>query len=519
MALVLGGIATAFYLALALVLFYRIGYGVGDAVARTSMARNILYSRDPHLAAIGFVWMPLPTFLQLPAMAILSPLGYQAVVGQVTTALISGFTVFLIVRLLQRWRLSTFEVAALTVLYAINPCTLVTATNGMSEATWYLACVLTLVGYARWADDDDTNGGILLSVGLALAVLCKYEGWALVVVLLALVALQARKRERKSELIFIGVLPIFAMAVWLAVSWLIQGDAFYFYRNSTGQAFDLWWLPSLKSRSYLNSAQYGISISLWFAPILPFAMLGLLTRDIRRSLSERRAHTTGLALLATVGVGGAVMTHEIRIGAGWGNLRYYSSVVVGAVLIGGYLIHVCRGRERVLWRSMVFLLLPLGIASGWLLQLNSPSTVEREDRVLRYVFPVLSGHRDKRLDAVVGTQTVGYVAGPFQESARLVDSFLKPGDQVYVQSTSEFWLTLYSDHPDRFIASTDKDYLQLIDERPPRGRYLFTNGPHRAGAFGQEFADLFAYADDSHTARWIPVVSTPVGILYKLAGG
>jgi len=32
---------------------------VGDAIARTTQAHAIVLSRDPHLAAIGFIWPPL----------------------------------------------------------------------------------------------------------------------------------------------------------------------------------------------------------------------------------------------------------------------------------------------------------------------------------------------------------------------------------------------------------------------------------------------------------------------------
>lgn len=41
---------------------------IGDAVARMANAFYVLHSGDPHLAALGFVWNPLPSLVQLPIL-------------------------------------------------------------------------------------------------------------------------------------------------------------------------------------------------------------------------------------------------------------------------------------------------------------------------------------------------------------------------------------------------------------------------------------------------------------------
>src|SRR5690348_959004 len=42
---------------------------VGDAAARVAQAWYVIGSRDPHLAAIGFVWNPLPSVAAIPLVA------------------------------------------------------------------------------------------------------------------------------------------------------------------------------------------------------------------------------------------------------------------------------------------------------------------------------------------------------------------------------------------------------------------------------------------------------------------
>ena len=41
-------------------------FALGDALSRTSMAKMVVLSRDPHLAAWGFYWVPLPAISRIP---------------------------------------------------------------------------------------------------------------------------------------------------------------------------------------------------------------------------------------------------------------------------------------------------------------------------------------------------------------------------------------------------------------------------------------------------------------------
>ena len=62
------GLALVGYLVLALLLVYVSQAIVGDAWSRVGNAYYMLFSRDPHLAAIGFVWNPLPSLAVLPLL-------------------------------------------------------------------------------------------------------------------------------------------------------------------------------------------------------------------------------------------------------------------------------------------------------------------------------------------------------------------------------------------------------------------------------------------------------------------
>src|SRR5688500_12454061 len=61
-------VASLVYLGLAAYTVFGLGIIVGDAWSRVGNAFYVLFSRDPHLAAIGFVWNPLPSLLMLPML-------------------------------------------------------------------------------------------------------------------------------------------------------------------------------------------------------------------------------------------------------------------------------------------------------------------------------------------------------------------------------------------------------------------------------------------------------------------
>lgn len=54
----------------AYIFYFVLRIGNSDALSRTANAYYVLYSRDPHLAAIGFIWPQLPSILQLPLLPV-----------------------------------------------------------------------------------------------------------------------------------------------------------------------------------------------------------------------------------------------------------------------------------------------------------------------------------------------------------------------------------------------------------------------------------------------------------------
>ncbi len=82
------GLCALVYLAVA-VWFWRAQLVPGDATSRIANAYYTLYSRDPHLAAIGFVWNPLPSLMLLPFLplkALIPALTQQSLLAVLVSA-------------------------------------------------------------------------------------------------------------------------------------------------------------------------------------------------------------------------------------------------------------------------------------------------------------------------------------------------------------------------------------------------------------------------------------------------
>src|SRR5262245_9211017 len=61
-----------------------------DASSRLANAYYVLFSRDPHLAAVGFVWNPLPSLMLLPVLplkALVPAFTQEALLAPLTSAM------------------------------------------------------------------------------------------------------------------------------------------------------------------------------------------------------------------------------------------------------------------------------------------------------------------------------------------------------------------------------------------------------------------------------------------------
>jgi hypothetical protein len=127
----------AAYVAIGAVLALHFNSLIGDTQARVANAWYVLFSRDPHLGALGFVWQPLPSVLLLPILpfkAIWPALTQDAFAMVIESALTMAGSVCVLLGITRDLKLTRPTQWFIVALYALNPMIVYYAANGMSEA-------------------------------------------------------------------------------------------------------------------------------------------------------------------------------------------------------------------------------------------------------------------------------------------------------------------------------------------------------------------------------------------------
>lgn len=451
------------YAAAALWLRYGLEFSIGDAVARSAEAKYMVLSRDPHAAALGFYWMPIPTVVQLPLILLLDPVGLAELAGPLSTACFGAGTVLVLGRLAQDLRLPRVTGALLILAYAANPVVVYTSANGMGEAALFFFVALTLSGVLAYASTPTPAFLLRAAVGLAGTVLSRYEAVPLLFVLpplLALVDLRRRDRARARATLVLAAMPAaWGLALWVFYMRLI-GGSFTAFRTeaatTTGPApgvtevFQPDYVAGA-SGSVVNAVGWSAHWLVAFAPAVLVLLLALVPLR-RRSLGTLAVLATGAALP------GVIVVLLVRAGT-TGEPRYFTSFVVvagvAALWAAGRLRDWSwRGRRLALSAGTVVLagLLALGAWTGSTALTNVDHThYNSESRVFERVL----GRAPTPVDG--GGDLPGW-----RIFAGQLDRALPDGRTVLADTRYSFPAALLSRDTQQFVMNSDRDYASQV---------------------------------------------------------
>ena len=155
------------YLVIGVYLVSEVHLFFGDALSRVQSAQSVLFSRTPHLAAIGFIFTPLTAIVQLPLTA-LTP-WFPEMTTQALSAVImsSAFMAGSVVQasgIARDQGLRPLVAGTFTIFYAINPMIVLYAANGMSEAPYLFFLAWATRRLIRWVSSDDVHE-LVVSLG------------------------------------------------------------------------------------------------------------------------------------------------------------------------------------------------------------------------------------------------------------------------------------------------------------------------------------------------------------------
>ncbi|WP_366179834.1 ABC transporter [Actinomyces timonensis] len=473
--------------ATALVLYLGVGWWLSahdlifpDSMSRVANGYYTMHSRDPHLAAIGFVWNPLPSLAVIPLL-LLTPiwpaLASKAVAGCLVSAACGAVAVGLMRRLLGVLGARGTTSLLLTAAFALHPLVLLSAATGASEAMLVLIFVLIALRLASWLDDPKPWLLVQVGVGAGIAYLVRYEALAAGAATAVLVAGASwlRFRGRKGAG---GALGIACLDVALVIAPIVA-------------AFGLWalasrivvgsWLETFTSQ-YGNSAQVGTfrasidgivgtggaaQLTYVSEQLLRTAPLAIPLTIIALVVAWRRREP---ALLAPVFVFGSVLLFQnlaFLRGLSFGWIRFQICAVPLAVVAAGYLVAAVGSGARG-WRARRALV--VGLVGAVVLALPLAWVTEGDPRLARE-------------EALAREVAAGGQYGVEAAIARDIKGMGLGEGAVITDVAYSFPIVLASQEPTVFTITTDRDFEdRLADPHGSSAPYVLISAPDSAPA-------------------------------------
>lgn len=499
-----------------------------DAMSRVGNAYYVLYSRDPHLPAIGFVWNPLPSLLLvpfLPLKAFAPWLVSYGFLGAIESALMMAGTVSLIAGCFRKLNVPRVTRLILTGLFAIQPMIMLYAGSGLSEAMMLFFLALTTSCLISWM--QTSAPGCLVGAGLALGLgyMTRYEAVAPALGVVVLVAITswvraggrpARLSTVVNNVALVAAPFAFAFVLWSAMAKVLVDE----------------WLPTFSS-VYGNSAQVSsgsqsiraVTGTTWWATLeyiwrqafaLAPALIVLLVVTVVLALRARN-----LAALVAPVVFGAVSAFSAAVlilGSSFGWLRFQITVIPLTTLLAGTVValsgELVRKRSARasalgtaaaadpaagdLWTRLsrpievgVAILAVAAVALSVPTQFNAltdtrAGLAREESPMLRSVFfPDLASHEEQRSLLIFRTE---------REVADYIDT-LDPGDASVLTDTAyAYSIVMASRRPTQFVITSDLDFEGAVADPAGHGiKYLLVPAPELgpADALGQQWPGLF----------------------------
>ena len=492
------------YAAVGAYLVIHAGSIVGDAGSRVADGFYVFFSRDPHVAAVGFVWNPLPSIAAMPFFllkGVLPVMTERAYAGSLMSALFMAGSVVQVRGAVRESGVRRSLAIVLVAAYALNPMVVYYGANGMSEAP-YVFFLATCIRYlARWISSGSLTALVWAALALGGCYLARYEAAVAAIGATAVVAFVSWARARGTSRrrawiaasdVIVFVVP-FAVAFvgWAVTSLVITGSAFEYITSQYGNT------SQVQTVGVENLPGHGTGLPLpvfvllqmlAFAPFLPVLVIaGLL--HVRRS-SDRRI----LAPILGLGSISVFIFVTFVSGTTFGWLRLHLPVAVLSTLCIAYLFAPASGAAGAPTaagapsaRSGSVRRKGAGVLLGSVLALVSlPTTawamsdhrlgVGEVPQLRWVVHPHHLSEADRNTKAIVTSAAT---------IAHQIDELrLAPGSIVtdtFTPCISS--MLMNSAHPHQFVITSDRDFQQVLaDPATFRAHYLLLPPPAGYGA-------------------------------------
>jgi len=499
--MLLFGAAFAVYAGVGYWLQVRNGFILGDSLARVAASQSVLFSREPHLAAIGFIFTPLTAMVQLPFVAaspLWPPLTEFAFSATVMSALFMAGAVVQILSMgidrgLPRW----FSVTIAT-LFAVHPMIVFYGSNGMSEAPFVFFMTWAVRRLILWMVDDDVHHLIVAGgIAMGLAYLTRYDALACIAAAGIVVAVTTYRRAPRPprirrallDLIIISGPGVVAFAGWAIASWLITGEGFGQFTSEYGNRAILE-QSGFDRPDPLPGLGFAATCILLLAPtLIPLAVWAGVIRWRRPKIAM---------LVPPVAVFGAALAFQSLTFAAGGTfpfLRFYIVAVPFAACLallavpdGVFIAPVRRGRNapapsrvpstrtRGGYAAAAAVFAVCAVIAGWGMSLPRYAPQEYA------LGAVLNPDPDSVSAKKAAEHRIARTFSTEREIAHYLDDLDLPESSVIADTVYGFAIVAASRKPKTFVLPSDPDFVRILNDPSARGaKYLLAVPPTGRG--------------------------------------
>ncbi len=462
-----------------LVFYYAAGlwlvleHGVlGDAYKRVANAHFVMFSRDPHLEAIGFIWTPLPSLLSIPLVALKTvwpELTTDGIASVVISTVAATLSVLIFRRILKRFGFSPTVSWLLALFYGLNPFVIYYAANGMSEMLMVLALLGATDNLIEYFDTENLASLGAASLWMSAGFMIRYEVlvWAVAIGVVLMIwyghrepQADASKRWRNSMVgrVILLLSPLTWVAtVWIFFNWVIMKDPLFFLRSSYGNTAIV--ESSGVNTRLADEARGSIVMTLDFfshqfllyVPVI-LVLAGLCYLVWRGDRAERGAASLVLVGCLALPVLQIAMLYQ---GTSFGWLRYFMTIIPFGILgLALFARHLQKIAPRFLTIPALLAIVLVGNGGTYLVMASDSDY---------FVTEPLAG---------------------FEEPDRVVEYLnLHPNDIVLADTfLTSSQIVLRANNSKQFVVTSDRDFHDIL--MSPYGQIdaILVPSPNGAGA-------------------------------------
>ena len=473
------GSLTLAYFVIGTVLVLRYNIFEPDAPNRVANAGFALFTRDPHLSAIGFVWNPLPSMAEIPLVWLsqwLPSLKYAGLAGVLQSAAFMAAAALLVRGIALDRGLGTWWRRLAVAAFALHPMIVLYGASGMSEAAM-LCCLVWCCRYLmRWCEAGAIRDLAWAGVALGVGYLARYEvlpaaiGVAVLVAAVSWLHTEPGRLRRSTVVLNVAIVlfpAVTAFLAWGVTGWIINDEFFAtlssHYGNSSQNAGRL---------AALAGRDAGASWPVIVARLFGMQPLVLVSVAVAVLIAALRRRITPLVPVLVFGstLLFSVAAHHLSITFGW--FRFYLAAIPMVVCVA----LACWGPARAAARNTAAAVL-LAAALVVAVPVTTPLIVDPD---------IAHGQLEQSFVSMVDPHTHPPQEEPSRRrliSERLLAQWLDrqhlPDGSVLMDTFLTWGIWLSSDNPRQFVVTSDYDFAAALNRPWDHGiRYVIATNPN-----------------------------------------